>query len=594
MHLKVIVSGIVILLVLSACDASLPEPTGTQPVAVKAPPGIAASYAGLDIPIDAVEAEIAAARTPACAEAHRSPGGGSVEKLLPCYREVAETQAIEHIVIDKVSDIEQAMKALDENYIEQRDAALTSAYYRRLIGQTEVTDAEIDLAIASEEPAAETSRQFTLYNIYRRHRDPANPGETVSFLNQLRVRINAGETFGSIAREYSDSETRLNDGLIGQLPANKLPQRLREATADLENGEISEPIMVRGGAVLLKIENSSSAIGPNPKAIREAMRRKLTEARVREAIETRNAGQMIPVDAVLLTTEQLFSQLDGEESDRVIFDLGGQKISVAEFRKMTGLENSGKVADLPQERLDQLKELYLRLKQQRLLIMSLLASEDSDEIELREQLEQPLQKERLARLVDKQIQEDMWRSVDENPATLERFFRDNSHHYQTPLRFKLQILNLPFDQDPTAQIANLEALRNQAPTGNDSLKLVAERMGGSIEDLGWRELSELEDIPKKAKSYLLQTPAGGYSVPYQQDDALHMIWVEAQQSPEKMTYVDVADRVREDYYERFERRLYQEAVKQRLIESNFVFYADNVREVLSPPHGDDTKTAESP
>ena len=586
MRFETCAAAIVLLFALWACDLPAPANTETKPAPAKPGPAIAAGYADGAIRLDEVEAEMASARTPECIQALSAPGGGSVEALIPCYEELAEALAIEHIVLGDLPDLDQALEGLDDNYIEQRDAALLNIYYQRLRAQLEITDAEIELMLASGEKDSGTPRRFTLYNIFRRHRDPARPEETVAFLNQLRTRINAGETFASIAREYSDSETRLNDGRVGQLPEDELPPRLREQTAGLENGEVSEPLIVKGGAVLIKIEDDSPAVEPDPQEYRETIRRQLIGLKTRELVEERVSGQAVPIDAILFSQDQLFSHLDGEDSDLLIFDLGGQRLTVGEFRSRTGLLPTDVVADLPPEGQDELQEAYQQLKQRRLLLMNLLESGDADERKLREQVEQPLLKERLTRLVDRQLQKDMWQSVDRSAVSLRRFYNDNSHHYQTPLKFKLQILHLPLDHDPAAQLQMLERLGEQTATGTDSLSRAAEWSGGQVEDLGWREYSELDDLPGKARRYLLQATPGAYSIPYQHDDALHMMWVEAQQSPIQFAYEEVAERVREDYFERFERRLYQEAVKQRLIAAKFVFYADNVHELLLPPGGE--------
>lgn len=588
-------TGIVLLFALSACD--LPGPTnteltntGTEPATTRPGPDIAASYTDGEIQLDEVEAEIASARTPACVRARNSAGGGSVETLIPCYQELAETLAIERIVLGKLPDTDQALEELDENYIEQRDAALLNNYYQRLIEKIEISDAEIEHMLASGEKGSGTPRRFTLFNIFRRHQDLSRPEETVAFLNQLRTRIDAGETFASIAREYSDSETRLNDGLVGKMSEDTLPPRLRDLTAGLESGQVSEPLIVKGGAVLIKIEKISPALEPDLEANRASARREIMGLKLQEMVEERISGIAVPVDATLLSPDQLFSFLDGENPDLLIFDIEGLRLTVGEFRNRAGLLPTDVVADLSQEHRDELQEAYQQLKQRQLLLISLLESVDIEEKQLREQLEQPLLKERLTRLVDQQLQKDMWTSVDDNTAALQRFYSDNSHHYQTPLKFKLQIFNLPFDHDPAAQLETLERLSEQIASGTDSLSQAAARLGGEVEDLGWREYSELDHLPAKARSYLLQATPDGYSVPYQHDDALHMIWVEAQELPIQLSYEEVREQVREDYFERFERRLYQDAVKQSLNAAKFVFYADNVRELLLPP-GAESKQA---
>jgi len=571
----------VLFLLLGACEKAAP-PVTSVPEPVKLADGIAAGYTTGSIQIEQIEAEFASARTPACMTAKSSPGGGSVDILIPCYREVAEAIAIEEIVLADIPDRGQALAELDDNFVERRNSVLLSSWSRQLAEKTEVTDAEIELFFNEHSDELRTPRRFTLYNIFRRHRSPGNTEESTEFLLGLKSRIEAGETFASIAREYSDSETRLRDGLVGGMADEQLPQRLREFTAKLENGELSEPILVNGGAVLIKIEGASPATEPDLERHRNAIINRLTEEKIKAAIIERLVDQELPADAIIYDGDELLNRLDAEDVYQLVFDLGGQQLTIAEFRKMVGLQAADTAADLPEDHRNSLQEFYSQLQSRRLLLVNLLASDETAILELREQAEQPLHKERLTSLVDEQLQKDMWQSVDQKTQGLERFFRDNSHHYQSPLKFKLQVWNLPFDDNPAKQLASMELLRIEMEQGEQTLTSAAEDLGGTVEDLGWREFTELTDLPQKARGYLLQATAGGYSVPYQQSDSIHMIWIESRQEPTALEYDSVRERVREDYYARFERKLYLEAVEQRLGAAKFTFSDDNVSRWLLP------------
>lgn len=565
----------VLFLFLGACEKTAP-PVASASAPVKLADGIAASYTTGSIQIEQIETEFANARTPACMTVKSSPGGGSVETLIPCYREVAEAIAIEAIVLADIPDREQALAELDDNFIEQRNSALLTTWSRQLAEQISVTDDEIEQFFNEHTEELRTPRRFTLYNIFRRHRDPDKKDESVDFLLALKSRIEAGETFSSIAREYSDSETRLRDGLVGSLTDKQLPQRLKDYTAELENGELSKPIMVNGGAILIKIEGATPATEPDLERHRSGIINRLTEEKTQAAIDTRLATQRIPSDALIYAGDELLSQLDAEDVYQLVFDLGGQQLTIAEFRNMAGLQADDVVGELPEDRRNALREFYGQLQRRRLLLINLLASDEEAILALRKQAEEPLQRERLTRLVDKQLQTDMWESVDQKTAGLERFFKDNSHHYQSPLKFKLQVWSLPFDDNPARQSASMELLRVEMEQGEQTLASAAADLGGNVEEFGWREFTELNDLPQKARSYLLQATTGGYSVPYQQDDAIHMIWLENRNEPEVLEYDSVRERVREDYYARFERKLYLEAVERRLGAAKFVFSDDNV------------------
>ncbi len=580
MRVEACIPAALLLLTLGACEPQQkPGSAASPPTAADA----VASYRERDISLAAVEAEIAAANTPACTQAKGEPGRGSLETLLPCYREVAEALAIEGIVLAGLSDSNPAAAELDDDMTGQRDASLLNAYSQQLADQLEVSEAEITRYFDDHREQLGTPRQFTLFNIFRRHQDPASPEETVAFLNQLKSRIEAGETFTAIARRHSDSETRLRDGLVGHLSEDKLPERLRRIAAGLKAGQVSEPLPVSGGAVIIKVENIAPPVIPDLENLRTGIRALLLQQKTDEAVDLRASAQPVPADAVLLEDDELVAALDGDDPEQVVFDLGGQRLSRAEFRRIANMGPAQTAAELPTARRDELRQIYYQLKQRRLLLISLLESDHPADRELREQIEEPLQKMRLARLTDQLLQQDMWQAVDRDPASLERYYRDNVHHYQSPLKFKLHRWQLPFDHDPSAQLAAMETLRAAMTRGEHDLGSAVQKLGGTVENPGWQDFADLTDLPAKARSYLLQAPAGGYSIPYQQNDTLHMIWVEARQSPSALPYQQVTEQVREDYFSRFERRLYQDAVNRRLAAADFTFHTDNVRRLLLPP-----------
>jgi hypothetical protein len=105
-------------------------------------------------------------------------------------------------------------------------------------------------------------------------------------------------------------------------------------------------------------------------------------------------------------------------------------------------------------------------------------------------------------------------------------------------------------------------------------------LGGEIDDLGWRDFDELHELPGKARQYLLQAEAGGFSVPFQQDEALHLIYVVERQEPRPLEYDEAAQTVRADYLERYSQQLFAEVVAGRLEGAGFVFYEEHLRGLL--------------
>jgi peptidyl-prolyl cis-trans isomerase SurA len=61
--------------------------------------------------------------------------------------------------------------------------------------------------------------------------------------------------FDKTVLKYSIATTRKNNGIIGWVNKNNLPNNIAEEISNLKIGDISKPIIIPGGALLIKIEN---------------------------------------------------------------------------------------------------------------------------------------------------------------------------------------------------------------------------------------------------------------------------------------------------------------------------------------------------
>lgn len=95
----------------------------------------------------------------------------------------------------------------------------------------------------------------------------------------VRARVAAGEDFGKVAAELSDSSSKANGGLIGPLALGQLSTALQELFAKMKPGEISEPIRTPRGYQILKLEAMKPAETPPFEAVRDQAADKVHSAR---------------------------------------------------------------------------------------------------------------------------------------------------------------------------------------------------------------------------------------------------------------------------------------------------------------------------
>ncbi|MDX9789573.1 MAG: peptidylprolyl isomerase [Candidatus Kapabacteria bacterium] len=74
--------------------------------------------------------------------------------------------------------------------------------------------------------------------------------ETINTLKQIKDRINKGESFEAMAKEYSDDkETKGFGGFIGKLPLSDLPENVKSLVDSIGEGGLSEPLPYKNDPV---------------------------------------------------------------------------------------------------------------------------------------------------------------------------------------------------------------------------------------------------------------------------------------------------------------------------------------------------------
>ncbi len=128
--------------------------------------------------------------------------------------------------------------------------------------------------ILIEVPAEKNAQGQAAVNVARE--DEAKDKAT-----QIRARLKAGEDFGKLAAEVSDSSSKANGGLIGPLPMAQLSTTLQQMFEKMKPGDITEPIRTPRGFQILKLETIKAAEIPAFESVRDLAADKVHTARQR-------------------------------------------------------------------------------------------------------------------------------------------------------------------------------------------------------------------------------------------------------------------------------------------------------------------------
>jgi parvulin-like peptidyl-prolyl isomerase len=95
----------------------------------------------------------------------------------------------------------------------------------------------------------------------------------------VRDRVLAGEDFGKVAAEVSDSSTKANGGLIGPYNVSDLSESLRKLLETMKPGEVTQPLRVANGFQILKLEMLKESAVQSFDSVRDLVADRVYDAR---------------------------------------------------------------------------------------------------------------------------------------------------------------------------------------------------------------------------------------------------------------------------------------------------------------------------
>jgi len=95
--------------------------------------------------------------------------------------------------------------------------------------------------------------------------------ETRALANRLAAELNAGGDFATAVSTHSEAPSAARGGEVGWVTTDRMPPNLIQALANLEVGQVSEPLTVAGGVSLIKLDEKRAG-GATPDAVDPQLR----------------------------------------------------------------------------------------------------------------------------------------------------------------------------------------------------------------------------------------------------------------------------------------------------------------------------------
>ncbi|MCG8461747.1 MAG: peptidyl-prolyl cis-trans isomerase [Holophagales bacterium] len=512
------------------------------------------------------------------------------------YREAAEALALEHLLLADLQETsdgsgEALVRELGGEYPRLVCDTVLELYLPQLLGPEvagspgpagalQPSEEEIDAFHEAHREAFERPEQRLAWHLFLRFENHGGEEATLAQLEELKQRAEGGESFRSLARAHSDSENRKLGGHLGWVVRGSLPPDLEEVVFSLATSGTSGPLPTADGAFLVHVSDMVPGVNVSETEARRASAGRLRELALLDYLEQLASEVPRENDWLLLGEAEIPENLARSNPGQEILRVGEVRLTAADlFELLESIPARAIELGTAEERI---RETY-RLQAARLLLCrQALDGAFFDDPARREVLDDNVFRLGRARLLDLRLEQRIGQRIDRDPEALERFYADNRHLYQSPLRLLVRGLALAPEPRPDLAMARLRQIRDSLERGALDLDgaIAKLRSDGfetqSIEER-WLDPPALSTLAPKIRAYLTQLSDTGYTVPFHQNGLLQLLQVAERQEPSPLPFADARERVRRGYYQRHRQRLFRELESDLLEKAGFRFHAESLR-----------------
>ncbi len=401
----------------------------------------------------------------------------------PADRELA----LRELILTRTLAGEALRLGLDREPAVRVELALKEAALARPLLHAQVnaaihfSDEEVEAKYQAIKDTYTRPRRVRLRNIFKRYPPDAGTEAKAAVRRQmedLHRRLLEGANFAQTAEAESDSQTRLQGGLIGNVRPGQLRPEVESVAFAMEAGEISDVLTGPEGLTIFYCEQILEKVVRGPEEMRE-ISRQLLENRAYKLDWARLEKSLLEAAAPVY-----HRQAPEQDPGTVFVEYAGGSLSVAEARVLAAGRRSAKtLAELPRDNVVAAVERFLTRKMMlREILVRGLADRafEAKRVATRRQI---LAAKALAHL----IQERLVPPTGEEIAALHR---DRPQYFVRPLHYRLAVIALPLGPDVRETYRRGELIVHRLETGELSFEQAARRHSSDPSataggDAGW-------------------------------------------------------------------------------------------------------------
>jgi hypothetical protein len=417
-----------------------------------------------------------------------------------------------------------------------------SALRSRLAAETHARTAEVAAALESDPGSKPQPRRYALENILKRCAPGCPEAERDSLrrrLEELKSRVLDGEDFAALARQESESESRLRGGQTGYVALERLAPAVAAAVRGLKTGELAI-VDTPAGPTLLRLSGILEPEAPDLEALRRRLEVRLVSRKVDAAWDESSRALVAALRLEVRDTPRGAGLETVVASYRLPANGEVRNLTLAEFT--TFLAQRGLPAPEDMSTPVQRREAVV----QRALLDARHA-EAAEKGLLTDDYARPLEWKSLE--LRAQMAANALADPPREPSTdeLRAAYEKARDHYRHAPRWHLRALRLEIDPSkPASLYEDMRLLGDRARAGTLGFDAVADRLRphARVQDLGWLTEAEIWRLGLNAENALRGLPAGASTPAVQESRELIILHVAEREEDRPLSFDEARPVVR--------------------------------------------------
>ena len=336
-------------------------------------------------------------------------------------------------------------------------------------------------------------------NIFLPYTDERDRSATSALAEDLYDRLSGGAAFSALAEQYSASETRYREGIMGWLQRDELAPELAEILWALPLNEVSRPAVTAQGVHLFIVINERQASELSLNEARTRLVRDWSRQTRREIVDGLATGL---TDIFVPTGEELMTTLRQGSPDAIVLRINQYALTAAEFRNLfssAGVETAEQTVEFLRNLAD--REIIFQTQYPGATTADLSPAANA-----------ALDRHLVAAYRNRQSTQ--W--LNDNTALLQQHFQSHENTFRQPRQIAVEFVAAPLGQDPTSTLSRL--IEGLGAAGEPAS--VTEALDGRAWTTPLQPLPAFARSDRRLVRALDDVPTGHWSAPYRIGDQL--------------------------------------------------------------------------